>query len=240
MSETGSSATGEGNELPGKESESGTIIKKWVNQTKYGIVFFAAGIGITWIPYLKYFGLLFFPVGLIGMALGRRAFGGKQGLYLAASVIIFVFSQIFLLDIETSMFDSIAGSAPVASAVLPIIRNYFVAILAVSYIGSISFVLPGWRLSRRLGKGFFVLAMVVGIIVNALIYNLLFPDLSFAVSSFLITHNVSQLDSTLSYFQSLDMLNAFWYLIMVGAFALIYDDIDRGILRPVSQIPEDA
>lgn len=228
----------EGNELTGEIPDSGSIIKKWVDQTRYGIIFFAAGIGIIWIPYVKYFGLLLFPAGLAGMILGRKAFDGRQGKYLAASVIIFVFSQILLPDVETNMSYAIANSAPIASSVLPTIRDYFIAILAISYVGSISFVLPAWRLSRGLEKGLFVLALVAGIVITSVIYTLLFPELSISISSFLGTHNVSQLNSTLPYFQSLSLLNASWYLIMVVAYWLVYDDVTKGIIQPVNRIPE--
>lgn len=239
MIDTGNSIGNEGSEMPDKTAEREKIIKKWVNQTKYGLVFFASGIGMLWIPYVYYLGYLLCLVGIVGLIMGRKAFDEKHGIFLTASIVIFVFSKLIGLDVEVDMINSIANSTLIASSVLPVIRNHFIAILVVSYLGSVSYILPAWKLSRKLEKIIFVVGLFVGIIVSIVIYTLMFPTLSIDVSIFLVNHNAYELNDTLHYFLSLGLLNGIWYMILVGAFWLIYDDIDKGRVKIAKELPEN-
>lgn len=211
---------------------------KGVEQTKSGLMAFAIGMALLWVPYIKYVGYLVCLAGVIYLVLGRTPFGEKHGIYVGASIVLYVITSVTALSVAVSMGTAILNSPLNAGTISNIFKEYFIALLAIGSVTTISYLLLVWNISTDSAKWLLLVAFVATIVIEFVTYMLVMPTVDSAITTVISTHNTSILNNEIGYINTLKLLNAVPYILFVLAYWLVYKGIDSGKIGPASRSDE--
>lgn len=161
--------------------------------TSLGLMLMAIGIAVSWIPVILYIGSLLLIIGAILVILHRNGFGGSHGAFVISAFLIYIL-VIIVATVGTLAFtDSLiysGGSVPTMEGAL---RGYIYTTLVIGVLGSVSYFLLPYGLSRGPGKKLLILALVAQVAVTISVFMVVSGDLIQAFSLAVSTHSSSPL-----------------------------------------------
>ena len=199
------------------------------------LVLLAIGALIAWLPLIGILGSLLVLVGAILVILGRHAFGPKHARNVGIAIALFVFGFLGALALAGAFVSSVTSAVALPAAEAePAITGAFggllLGALILGVISGLSTVLFIWELLNGTGRALILLSYVVALLLAALIYAMIMPQLTPALSSMFAVSppdptSIVALDNQIN---NLRLLQALPALLEAGAAYVAWSRIDAG------------
>lgn len=169
---------------PGLYGYTGTLkySDRGVNRTELGLLLFAIGLFIGWIPYINYLGAFLVFLGAIFILIGRSAFSAQHDLYALLAFILVILSFIiyFVMDLNlgASIVSIVVSSTPLSQEVtrLDIAFNaYLLFFIVFSFLSGLSYILFTYGLQDKVGKMMLFTAYGLTIVISVIMYIAIVP-----------------------------------------------------------------
>lgn len=159
------------------------------DRTLTGLMLMIVGFGLVWIPEVGAIGSLLLLIGVVIVWMGRRAFGEAHALYATAGAVLVILA--LLVGIVLAIwFVAAVVSAATSGASLPALGSVlhsdlevlFVAGWAGGLLGLLGYVLLPYSIADRSARLLLWGAFGLSIVISAVDYSLLWPQISTAIS----------------------------------------------------------
>jgi hypothetical protein len=221
--------------------------RRQVNRTKYGVLVLAVAMLVSLVPFFGTvcLSLVLFLVGLILMAIGRRAFGGRHATFVMGSVALVVLYVVLLVVLSVWFVLAIDSAARTGdlSGISMTFWTYLGGVLAAGFLEAIAWVLLVHELENRLGRFLLYGAFVALILIQVVVLVLLAPQVNAILAALqngtLTDPNdprILELDNVTT---TLSLVGAVPTILFAGAYILAYLRVNRGDV-PGTPLPVPA
>lgn len=181
---------------PQRDSFHYSFTAKEIDRTKTGVTLLIVAVLLLWIPYIQYLGDLLAIIGGILIILGRDAFGSKHSRNVILTIVIYIIGIAIEIGIVANFAFTLAsavqsGSPGLRTTIHNSILFFFVGTAVVGAMTGLVYVLAFYELESATGKKLLWLAYAVQIVVLVVVFSLLYPALSNALSAAFSTNPVS-------------------------------------------------
>ncbi len=210
--------------------------RRQVDRTKYGVLVLALAMLVSLVPFFGTvcLSIVLFLVGLILMAIGRKAFGGRHAAFVMGSVALVVLYVVLLVVLSVwfvLVIDAAARTGDLGG-ISATFWTYLGGVLAAGFLEAIAWVLIVHELENRLGRFLLYGAFVALVLIQVAVLVLLAPQVNAILAALqngtLTDPNdprILELDSVTT---TLSLVGAVPTILFAGAYLLAYLRVSRG------------
>lgn len=198
-----------------------------IERASLGILFFAIGLAILWIPYIQFLGELLVLVGFILIFLAREVHNREHTRNVKISLVIFIITFIAGFAIAAYFLSSVlaaVGRGDSPSTISKVFQSsFYITIIGAMVLGAFSgvaYVLLTLELQDTFGKELLIIGYILLIVVAIVEYFMLAPLLhSFVAEIANYPNSALSAERTISSRETAyGLLNAIPYLVLSGAY----------------------
>lgn len=203
-----------------------SFIEQCIGRTKTGVTLMVVAVILLWIPYVLYIGDILAIIGGILIILGRKAFGAKHSRNVIATIVIYLLAIAIEVGIAFTFAFTVLGAIQtggpgLASSLRNAVLSLLVGSAVVGAMTALVYVLAFYELESEQGKKLLWIAYVVQVAVLGLIFALLYPGMSNAITQAFASTPVNP--APITAFQTKELLYGMLNAIPMLMYAYIFN-----------------
>jgi hypothetical protein len=222
------------------------IRKVSVDRALRGLLFLMIGMLATAVPIIQPVGSLIALTGVIWYVLGRDPFGEKQSNYTILAAALFLIGLAFILVGSMGILLFILslnnttlplwgwwwGNDALAWALVPSLTVILEFETIGAFASGLAYVLFTYLLQRPVGRALLLLALVINVAINILVFSVLSSNVPSNSSRYFLSFDSGAGHDFANQVLAVGMLNLIPAIIYAGAYYDLHSRIREGLLPP--------